>query len=242
MGKPTKELEPGSLYVTVALPKPQLGSDERVDIPVRYDKPPVLCDVDIATYETHCTPDLCPEEFNWGLYFHRGRQDGVALNLKRGTHGFLSYLELDRRNTTASPRLDLRVVGLVRVLRVPDFLSDEILWYLDWLALESAGSTNRTFIWATSMYLRTWHHIVQNLGYHHLSYGLQFDVNLFLRESLLFSYGEVKFALGGQLPRPILRSAFGTEIGVGGKTLDSAPEKGMQGAAGIDASGNVGQP
>jgi hypothetical protein len=64
------------------------------------------------------------------------------------------------------------------------------------------------------MYLRTWHHIVRKLEHPSLGYGTQFDVNLFLREALSFAYAEVPYAMGGQLPRPIIKSAFGIELGV----------------------------
>ncbi|KAG5942441.1 hypothetical protein E4U59_001118 [Claviceps monticola] len=45
-----------------------------------------------------------------------------------------------------------------------------------------------------------------------LTYGARFDVNLFLCEALRFSYENADYSIGGQLPRPIITSAYGTEL------------------------------
>ncbi|KAG6027833.1 hypothetical protein E4U40_001343 [Claviceps sp. LM458 group G5] len=196
-------------------------------MPVYDRKRKAACGVDIATYETHCAQGLAREEFSWGLYFHRGRQDGIWLEL-RPNHNYAvdddgddddtecrprpTPFKLHRHRLSGSPRLQCQVVGIIRVLRVPFILCDELTWYLDWLALESYGTASRTFIWTTSMYLRTWHHIAQIFNNPMLAYGAQFDVNLFLREALRFSYENADYSIGGQLPRPIITSAYGTEL------------------------------
>ncbi|KAG6180575.1 hypothetical protein E4U36_004740 [Claviceps purpurea] len=221
---PVKSLEAGSVYVTVSLPCSYSSSTA---MPIYGRKRKAACGVDIATYETHCAQGLAQEEFSWGLYFHRGRQDGIWLEL-RPNHNYAvedngddddsecrprpTPFKLHRHRLSASPRLHCRVVGIIRVLCVPCILCDELTWYLDWLALESYGTASRTFIWATSMYLRTWHHIVQMLNNPMPAYGAQFDVNLFLREALRFSYENADYSIGGQLPRPIITSAYGTEL------------------------------
>ncbi|KAG5995282.1 hypothetical protein E4U52_000198 [Claviceps spartinae] len=179
-------------------------------MPIYGRKRRAACGVDIATYETHCAQGLAQEEFSWGLYFHRGRQDGIWLELRRNHNRIAeddgddddecqprpTLFELHRHRLYASPRLQCRV----------------LTWYLDWLALESYSTASRTFIWATSMYLRMWHHIVQMLNKPMLVYGAQFDVNLFLREALRFSYENADYSIGGQLPRPIITSVYGTEL------------------------------
>lgn len=218
MARPVKDLEPGSVYVTMSISR---FSEGRAMLPIYGRNSSTYCEVDIATYETHCAQDLAREEFNWGLYFHRGHQDGVWYNLRR--HDDLkcgpcrTLFDLDRQHVTASPRLEGQVVGLIRVLRVPQILCGELTWYLDWLAWESYVTASRTFIWVTSMYLRTWHHIIRMLNNPSLAYGSQFNVNLFLREALDFAYENADYATGGQLPRPIIKSAHGTELGIPGE-------------------------
>ncbi|KAG5980146.1 hypothetical protein E4U55_004351 [Claviceps digitariae] len=221
MARPVKYLEPGSVYITISMPR-SLTRPATMPVPIYGRKPSESREVDIATYETHCAQDLAQEEFSWGLYFHRGDQDGIWYNLRRQDEHIRyracpTLFNLHRQHVTASPRLQSQVVGLIRVLRVPRILCDELTWYLDWLAWESYGTATRTFIWVTSMYLRTWHHIIRVLNNPNLAYGSQFDVNLFLREALNFSYENAVYALGGQLPRPIIKSAYGTELEIPGE-------------------------
>ncbi|OAQ64101.1 hypothetical protein VFPPC_05437 [Pochonia chlamydosporia 170] len=217
MAAPIKELEPGSLYVTVSLPHP---IDNKDMVSKHSFGSSLPREIDIATYEIHCAQDLAQEEFNWGLYFHRGHQDGIWYCLTRqnvADYGSPTLFQLWRQQLRTSPRLHCQVVGLLRVLRVPDILCDELTGYLDWLALGSYGTVTRTFIWVTSIYLRTWHHIIRKLDNPSLKYGTQFDVNLFLREALSFVYAHVQYAIGGQLPRPVIKSAFGVELGTAEK-------------------------
>ncbi|KAG6005538.1 hypothetical protein E4U21_007864 [Claviceps maximensis] len=216
MARPVKDLESGSVYITISIPH-SLTQSATLPIPIYNRKPSESRDVDIATYETHCAQHLAQEEFNWGLYFHRAERDGIWYNLRRQNEDVRyqpcpMLFSLHRQHVAASPRLQCQVIGLVRVLRVPPLLCDELTWYLDWLAWESYGTATRTFIWVTSMYLRTWHHIIRMLNNPNLAYGSQFDVNLFLREALNFSYENAEDAMGGQLPRPIIKSAYGTEL------------------------------
>lgn len=227
MAVPIRDLEPGSLYVTISLPRPIEDGDTTSKHGLNINAPPTI---DIATYEIHCAQDLAQEEFNWGLYFHRGSQDGIWYTLARqdmdmNTYTAATLFQLFRQQTRSSPRLLCQVVGLVRVLRVPSILCDELTGYLDWLALGSYGTVTRTFIWVTSMYLRTWHHIIRKLDNPSLGYGTQFDVNLFLREALSFAYADLQYAIGGQLPRPIIKSAFGIELGIADEERPGKSEK-----------------
>ncbi|OAA39112.1 hypothetical protein NOR_06372 [Metarhizium rileyi] len=222
MACPVKQLESGSLYVTISLPYPieDGNAASRHNLNSNSHR-----GIDIATYEIHCAQDLAQEEFNWGLYFHRGNQDGIWYTLTRQdltNYTGPTLFQLSRQQIKSSPRLHCQAVGLVKVLRIPEILCRELTTYLDWLALGSYGTVTRTFIWVTSMYLRTWHHIVRKLGSPALGFGTQFDVNLFLREALSFAYAEVRYTIGGQLPRPIIRSAFGIELGI---TEEGRPSK-----------------
>ncbi|KAG5953690.1 hypothetical protein E4U53_003677 [Claviceps sorghi] len=214
MARPVKDLEPGSVYITISIPYSLARS---TPMPIIGRRPSESREVNIATYETHCAQDLAQEEFSWGLYFHRAQQDGIWYNLRKEDDDIRypslpSLFSLHRQHVTASPRLQCQVIALVRVLRVPRSLCNELTWYLDWLAWESYATATRSFIWVTSMYLRTWHHIIRMLNNPSLAYGSQFDVNLFLREALNFAYENAEYALGGQLPRPIIQSAYGTEL------------------------------
>ncbi|KHN98635.1 uncharacterized protein MAM_03759 [Metarhizium album ARSEF 1941] len=215
MASPIRDLDAGSLYVTISLPYSIEDGDAASRHKLNSNSP---CGLDIATYEIHCAQDLAQEEFNWGLYFHRGNQDGIWYALTR--QDVINYsaaptlFQLSRQQLKSSPRLHCQVVGLVRILRIPPILCRELTTYLDWLALGSYGTVTRTFIWVTSMYIRTWHHIMPKPENPALGQGIQFDVNMFLREALSFAYAEVQYAIGGQLPRPIIKSAFGLELGV----------------------------
>ncbi|KZZ96127.1 hypothetical protein AAL_04423 [Moelleriella libera RCEF 2490] len=260
MSKPLRDLEPGSVYITISLPQTSLAASTATAATGTrftsnfsgasgscdgsgsggFTSSPFARDIDIATYETHCAQDFtAQEEFAWGLYFHRATQDGLWYNLRRYHHYDLDnsrgayaglapaagLFALDRKLMMLSPRLQHRVVGLVRVLRVPKLLCGELTWYMDWLALESYATATRSFIWVTSMFLRTWHHFLRILDKISIvshsdaaaavaAYGAQFDVNLFLREALCFAYGNVEYAVGGQLPRPIMKSVFGIDLGI----------------------------
>ncbi|KAG5929676.1 hypothetical protein E4U42_005108 [Claviceps africana] len=183
MARPVKDLEPGSMYVTISIPYALVRSTPIPPITCR--RPNESREVNIATYETHCAQHLAQEEFSWGLYFHRAQQDGIWYNLRRQDD--------DTRNRSCPSLFSLHRQH------------------------ESYATATRTFIWVTSMYLRTWHHATRLLNNPNLAYGSQFDVNLFLREALNFSYENAEYALGGQLPRPIIQSAYGTELGIPAK-------------------------
>jgi hypothetical protein len=122
---------------------------------------------------------------------------------------------LSRQEMLQSPRLQARVAGLIRVLRVPSLLIAGLTPYLDWLAVQTASSATRSFIWASSLYLRARRHL--SADHHHHPYstaatGFLFDTKGFLQEALHLAYKEVWYGLAGQLPRPIMASAFGVEL------------------------------
>lgn len=232
-----KSLEPGSLYITISVPRPSL--DEPCGPPFRY-LPYLPKDLDLASYEVSCAQGLDREEFDWGIYWHRGHGDGTWYRLRRvsstidagmgkslvgstgdmgaledgaNAAGPLSFYALSRQEMHQSPRLQTRVAGLVRVLRVPKPLDRGLTHYLDWLASQSASSATRSFIWASSMYLRTRRHFSPD-PYDKVSdvVATGFDTTGFLQEALQLAYKEVWYGLAGQLPRPVVASAYGVEL------------------------------
>ncbi|KAL7782953.1 hypothetical protein V8C43DRAFT_190640 [Trichoderma afarasin] len=140
----------------------------------------------------------------------------------------LPFYTLSRLEMRLSPRLQTRVAALIRVLRVPDSFADGLTLYLDWLAEQTAPSATRSFIWASSMYIRTRHHFSAYTN------GTAGDVAAtgfttgFLQEALHLAYKEVWYGLGGQLPRPMMASAFGVEMLMGEEASTSTSTANMQ--------------
>ncbi|KAL7937319.1 hypothetical protein V8C35DRAFT_331174 [Trichoderma chlorosporum] len=236
-----KTLEPGSLYVTISVPQPNSYQHYSSNSTARY--PTSLSeDLDLASYEVSCARGIGKEEFDWGIYFHRGYGNGTWYGLRRvsstidagmdGTQGSrmsnmgtasmggvagvassLPFYVLSKQDMRLSPRLQTRVAAMIRVLLVPDSIADGLTPYLDWLAVQTAPSATRSFIWATSMHLRTRHHVSAYLnGTFGEVAATGFTTTGFLQEALHLAYKEVWYGLGGQLPRPMIASAFGVEI------------------------------
>ncbi|KAH6610086.1 hypothetical protein Trco_000106 [Trichoderma cornu-damae] len=233
-----KTLEPGSLYITISVPRSGPHPPHSPSSALRY-LPYLPSDLDLASYEVSCAEGLDREEFDWGVYWHRGHGDGTWYGLRRvsstidagvgsglvGTANMgaasdgasfacpLPFYALSRQEMGQSPRLHTRVAGLIRVLRVPDPFAARLTSYLDWLAVQTASSATRSFIWASSMYLRTRRHFSPD-PYGRVSdvVATGFDATGFLQEALHLAYKEVWYGLGGQLPRPVMASAFGVEL------------------------------
>ncbi|UKZ58899.1 uncharacterized protein TrAtP1_000220 [Trichoderma atroviride] len=247
-----KALEPGSLYITISVP-PRSGAQQQQFSDFHY-LPYLPHDLDLASYEVSCAEGIDREEFDWGVYLHRGHGNGTWYGLRRlsssidasmatGTAGMgaaaafasaaignnstgggakataaasrsMPFYTLSRRDMRQSPRLQARVAGLVRVLRVPGLLVAGLTSYLDWLAVQTASSATRSFIWASSMYLRARRHLSADDAQNHGTdaTGFLFDTKGFLQEALHLAYKEVWYGLAGQLPRPVMASAFGVEL------------------------------
>ncbi|KAK1245465.1 hypothetical protein MKX08_005094 [Trichoderma sp. CBMAI-0020] len=240
-----KALEPGSLYVTISVPL-RSGTQHFHYLPY------LPHDLDLASYEVSCAEGIDREEFDWGVYLHRGHGNGTWYRLRRlsssidasmatGTAGMgaaaasaatgsnstgggakptaaasrgMPFYTLSRQDMRQSPRLQARVAGLIRVLRVPSLVVAGLTSYLDWLAVQTASSATRSFIWASSMHLRARRHLSADRPQHHgaVATGFLFDTKGFLQEALHLAYKEVWYGLAGQLPRPIMASAFGVEL------------------------------
>ncbi|KAL7912630.1 hypothetical protein GGI35DRAFT_476471 [Trichoderma velutinum] len=212
-----KTLEPGSLYVTISVPRSSSYQHYSTDSTTVSYPTSLSEDLDLASYEVSCAKGIDREEFDWGVYLHRGYGNGTWYEL--------------RREMRLSPRLQTRVAALIRVLRVPDSFADGLTHYLDWLAVQTAPSATRSFIWASSMYLRTRHHFS---AYANGTVGdvttAGFTTTGFLQEALHLAYKEVWYGLGGQLPRPMMASAFGVEMLMGASTANMQQQNADQDA------------
>ncbi|KAL7944248.1 hypothetical protein V8C42DRAFT_326265 [Trichoderma barbatum] len=236
-----KTLEPGSLYITISVPRSSsyqyCSSNPAVSYPTFLPE-----DLDLASYEVSCAEGIDREEFDWGIYIHRGYGNGTWYGLRRvsntidtGMDGTLCssmsnmgaasvtddasvacslpFYTLSRQEMRLSPRLQTRVAALIRVLCVPDSCADNLTSYLDWLAVQTAPSATRSFIWSSSMYLRTRRHLSADPnGTIDDAAATGFNTTGFLQEALHLAYKEVWYGLGGQLPRPMIASAFGVEL------------------------------
>ncbi|KAM0465001.1 hypothetical protein ACHAPV_001993 [Trichoderma viride] len=270
-----KTLEPGSLYITISVP-PRSGAQQ--PLPDFHYLPYLPHDLDLASYEVSCAEGIDREEFDWGVYLHRGHGNGTWYGLRRlsssidasmatGTAGMggaaastatgnnstgggakttaaasrsLPFYTLSRQDMRQSPRLQARVAGLIRVLRVPSLLVAGLTSYLDWLAVQTASSATRSFIWASSLYLRARRHLsadhdAQNNGA--VATGFLFDTKGFLQEALHLAYKEVWYGLAGQLPRPVMASAFGVELVVVAPPAEAPTETAVD-ALGRDNASN----
>ncbi|KAH7127647.1 hypothetical protein EDB81DRAFT_145882 [Dactylonectria macrodidyma] len=223
MGYPVRDLQPGTLYLTIST----THAPER-DTGVAHDYHSSLPNtLDPSIYETSCAQGYGNEEFQWGLYWHRGLGDGTWFMLHRllfippgvipgVTHPM--YM-LDQQEMSQSPRLFAHVVGLVRVLRVPETSTSDLTSYLNWLAPQAAMQANRSFMWASSVYVRTRRHVAKMQGLVDRA-AEGFDITVLLYESLNFAYGEVWYGLSRQLPRPIMVSDAGITMVSAEKDLD----------------------
>ncbi|KAL7792180.1 hypothetical protein V8C37DRAFT_131726 [Trichoderma ceciliae] len=238
-----KTLEPGSLYITISVPRSGPHELYSYNPYSAFHYPPYLpSDLDLASYEVSCAEGSDREEFDWGIYWHRGHGDGTWYGLRRVSSTIdagmgnglvarianmgalddganvtykypLPFYALSRQEMHQSPRLHTRVAGLIRVLRVPDPFAARLTSYLDWLAVQTASSATRSFIWASSVYLRTRRHFSADAyGRANDVAATSFDTKGFLQEALHLAYKEVWYGLAGQLPRPMIASAFGVEL------------------------------
>ncbi|KAH6990294.1 hypothetical protein EDB80DRAFT_168600 [Ilyonectria destructans] len=228
MGYPVRDLQPGTLYLTISTSH----TPERDTGNVRDYHSYLPNTLDPTIYETSCAQGYGNEEFQWGLYWHRGLGDGTWFMLHRllfippgGIPGVTHPMYiLDQQEMSQSPRLFAHVIGLVRVLRVPEALAADLTSYLNWLAPQAAMQAHRSFMWASSVYLRTRRHVAKMQGA--VDRGAEgFDITVLLYEALNFAYGEVWYGLSRQLPRPIMASDAGLAM-VTGEDRESDRDRG----------------
>ncbi|CAG9977626.1 unnamed protein product [Clonostachys byssicola] len=208
----------GTLYITISIP-PLLAYQRPSTLPYPSHLPP---DFDVTNYELQCAHGFRNEEFSWGLYFDHGQGSGTWYTLRRvwprgidPTMPIPPAFQLIKQDIPIGIlRLNAKVVGLIRVFaEVPGANTDAqtggLRYYLDWLTANLAIQATRSFLWAVGVYVRCRQHVVRAHG---LSDSGTFDISRFLKEALTFAYQEVWYAIGGQLPRPIITSVLGAAL------------------------------
>ncbi|KAF7560797.1 hypothetical protein G7046_g3353 [Stylonectria norvegica] len=217
---PVRDLQPGTLYITISAPEPPI-------IPGRplYDRWNFVP----SPYEFRYGPlnphYLNTEEFEWGIYWHRKVGDGTWYRLHHGLDPVTGQRRplyvVTKHDVSPSPRLDPLVVALVRVLRVPEPLVPGISHYLDWITDCSAEDATRTMMWAVAIYMRTRRHAMQEPMYDTQN---EFDIMMFIWDTLGFALSEVWYGLSGQLPRPIVGIDCGVDLVLEEKSRASGSE------------------
>jgi hypothetical protein len=108
-------------------------------------------------------------------------------------------------------RMKRSIVIILNVFGVPKPLGDVVTKYVGWLLRHTARTASRTFIWAATGYIRSREHVAGLFTEGDFS-GNTFVVNGFLREALGLAYSELGYAIGGQVPRPVIVSRFAVTI------------------------------
>ncbi|KAF5016805.1 hypothetical protein F66182_11392 [Fusarium sp. NRRL 66182] len=190
MSYPIQQLQPFTLYMTISLPE---------------DRPPHV----ISPIYDHDTTTLQilkdkagayvegSGDFDWGVYWHRGRGDGTWYTyrfshpgLYSGPPGFYKPWVYRRYDIKESPRLHHQVVGLIRVMRVPESVGPELTEYLDWLAERTSSKAMSDEAWAAAISLRTRKHVAKMRGV--VDKGAEeFDATGLICQTLQFAYREV---------------------------------------------------
>ncbi|KAI6779313.1 uncharacterized protein J7T54_000411 [Emericellopsis cladophorae] len=156
----------------------------------------------------------------YGLYWLDDKGAGTHYTMRRNT-AYLYRCEVDPKQSlylltieTVSPvelRMKRSVVIILQVFGVPRPLCDVVTTYLVWLLRHTARTASRTFIWAATGYVRSREHTAGVYTDGDDS-GNTFVVNGFLREALGLAHSELGYAIGGQVPRPVIVSRFAVTI------------------------------
>ncbi|KAK1994042.1 hypothetical protein LX36DRAFT_683907 [Colletotrichum falcatum] len=199
---PMDELEVGALYIAISVPLPiYLGRRKHAYATALPEDP----SFPFSTYELMVSDGLSSEEFHWDLYWHTSDPPGGDGSDGSGGGGGTLYR---LRRTRACPpayacdrlgvvrvRSHCRLVGLVRVLRVPAAVAPRLARYLDWVTAESAPAARRSYVWATMAYYRARRHLLARDGVRDHSFH-QFDISRLTAELLSFAYGALGVTLG----------------------------------------------
>ncbi|KAK1961651.1 hypothetical protein LY78DRAFT_696023 [Colletotrichum sublineola] len=195
------KLEVGSLYIMISVPLPIYLGRKKHTYATALPEDPTF---PFGTYELMVSEGLSSEEFHWDLYWHTSDSPAGALGPDDEGSGTLYRLRQTRTcpSTYAYDRLGVvrvrshcRLVGLVRVLRVPAAIVPRLTGYLDWMTAESARVAERSYVWATMAYYRARRHVLAREGVRDHSFH-QFDISRFTAELLSFAYGALGVTLG----------------------------------------------
>ncbi|KAF9765441.1 hypothetical protein IL306_002266 [Fusarium sp. DS 682] len=193
MSYPTQQLQPFTLYMTISVPEePPHTIAHRYDIDTSNFEVIRLRNKDGT--EKHVVGS---DKFEWGIYWHRELGDGTWYTYRftppemyKGPPGLYKPWVYSQATVKQSPRLHHHVVGLLRIMRVPDTIGTGITAYLDWLAPRAATKAKSDEIWAMLVCLRTRKWVAKERKTE--DKGVEkFDAAQFIIESLQFAYGEV---------------------------------------------------
>ncbi|KAM0196211.1 hypothetical protein ACHAPA_003505 [Fusarium lateritium] len=193
MSYPTQKLQPFTLYITVSVPEEPAHT-----IAHRYDRD--TSDIKVLGSKDSNEPGQYvagSNDFEWGLYWHRKLGDGTWYTFRftsppmyKGPPGLYKPWVYHRVDVKESPRLHHHVVGLIKVMRIPETLGNEISAYLDWLAPIAATKASRDDSWATTICLRARIYVAKKLGITDLTTE-GFDAPGLICQSTQFAYREV---------------------------------------------------
>ncbi|KAL2758968.1 hypothetical protein ACRALDRAFT_1080571 [Sodiomyces alcalophilus JCM 7366] len=199
-----QDLLPGSLYIAISIPLPIFQGRA-----THTYAPSLPKGVHYANYELGTAYGEYGEEFHWDLYWHRGPGVGKMYRLRQLSRQPVEY-EYDSVQVQDVRRL-AQLVGLVRVIHVPEHVAPYMERYLDWLAAASAPHARRTYVWAAMAYGRARRHLARTQGITDHTFN-QFDIGRFTAELLGFAYDNVPAAMAGAVPRPVMQSWLGVSV------------------------------
>ncbi|KAK2040146.1 hypothetical protein LZ31DRAFT_558103 [Colletotrichum somersetense] len=212
------KLEVGSLYIMISVPLSIYLGRKKHSYATALPEDPAF---PFSTYELMVSDGLSSEEFHWDLYWHTSDppdndddDEGSGTLYRLRQTGTCPPIYACDRLAVVCARSHCRLVGLVRVLRVPAAAVPQMTDYLDWMTAESARVAGRSYVWATMAYYRARRHLLGRDGVRDHSFH-QFDISRFTAELLSFAYGAVPGALapsaagrgeGAAPPRPVIAS------------------------------------
>lgn len=213
------DLESTTLYLIISLPNPPTKATASI-----YDRDTTTLDIlkPSSSKRIKCAEIDGTQDFEWSLYWHSRRGSGIWYKFvphevpkKIVTDGKdpsdrfrrprpIKVSEvMNRFEMKQSPRLFTQVAGIVRLLHVPDFPGIEIPNYLDWLGPELAVKETKSHIWCLLVYMRMRKHVAKKRRREDLAAD-KLDITGLMCEALRFGYREVWYAIGRQLPRPVM--------------------------------------
>ncbi|KAF5582835.1 hypothetical protein FPANT_8373 [Fusarium pseudoanthophilum] len=194
MSYPTQQLQPFTLYMTISVPEAPPHTIAHI-----YDADSSNIGIVHLLHGPEGTSQhvVGSEKFEWGIYWHRELGDGTWYNFRftppemyKGPPGLYQPWIYSQVTVKQSPRLHHHVVGLLRIIRVPDTIGSGITAYLDWMAPLIASKATRDDLWAMSVCLRMRKYVAREKKTE--DKGVErFDATLFTIEATQFAYREV---------------------------------------------------
>lgn len=210
---------PGTLYLTVKIPKPL----PYAPLPEPGKRPEKPTPLDFQKYCFNGTYGDGAEEFEWGLYLHRERKNGIAgrwYTLRSSPSNYEDgkpEYTLNARDMPHSPQVVHYVVCLIRILEVPVEIIPRVISFMDRMGPKFISRAHTSYLWAASLYVRTRRYVGAKLRLVD-PVTESFDYEVFFKEHLEFIDDEYWYARMRQLPRPIVTSSVGVKMLSDGQT------------------------